>query len=44
MTATDACFVVLAEHLDTASLTDQSLVDDPTIPAEVPVFRLPASA
>jgi predicted nucleic acid-binding protein len=42
MTAADAVYVVLAEHLGAALLTDDHrLADAPTFPASVPVLRLP---
>ncbi len=42
MTAADALYVALAEHLDAAFLTaDHSLVDGPTFPQHVQVLRLP---
>lgn len=45
MTAADALYVVLAEHLDAAFLTDDHrLVDSPTFPRDIDVLRLPATA
>jgi predicted nucleic acid-binding protein len=43
MTAADALYVVLAEHLGADFLTDDhNLVDGPTFPRGVNVLRLPA--
>ncbi len=43
MTAADALYVVLAEHLGDDFLTDDhNLVEGPTFPASVNVLRLPA--
>lgn len=45
MTAADAFYVVLAEHLGASLLTDDhNLVDGPTFPRHVDVLRLPANA
>jgi predicted nucleic acid-binding protein len=42
MTAADARYVVLAEHLDADFLTDDhNLVDGPTFPRIVNVLRIP---
>lgn len=42
MTAADALYVALAEHLDAKFLTDDHrLVDGPTFPGRVNVLRLP---
>ncbi len=42
MTAADALYVVLAEHLDADFLTDDhNLVDGPTFPRTVNVLRIP---
>ncbi len=43
MTAADALYVALAEHLGADFLTDDhKLVDGPTFPRHVNVLRLPA--
>ncbi|MDQ3946065.1 MAG: type II toxin-antitoxin system VapC family toxin [Actinomycetota bacterium] len=42
MTAADALYVVLAEHLDADFLTDDhNLIDGPTFPRTVNVLRIP---
>lgn len=42
MTAADALYVALAEHLDARLLTDDhKLVDSPTFPSRIDVLRLP---
>lgn len=44
MTAADAIYVALAEHLDAQLLTDDyKLVDGPTFPSRVTILRLPRS-
>lgn len=44
MTAADALYVVLAEHLGADLLTDDhALADGPTFPATVEVLRLPSA-
>ena len=43
MTAADALYVALAEHLDAMFLTDDhKLVDSPTFPKRINVLRLSA--
>lgn len=44
MTAADALYVVLAEHLNAHFLSDDhNLLDGPTFPRDLPVLRLPTS-